>query len=101
MTTPEGKIVEHLARRCKELGLFTRALEWRGVNGAPDRIVIGAEVVAFFECKAPGGAALFPKNAHERAQEREHKRMRAAGALVFVVDSKEEIDTILGELYGG
>jgi hypothetical protein len=54
-----------------------------GRRSVPDRIVIlpGQDVV-FVECKAPGAKPT-------AAQLREHKRIRAAGAWVYVVDSVE------------
>lgn len=47
------------------------------------------------EVKAPGLAAKFPRNAHERAQQREHERMRRMGQRVEVVDSYEQIEELL------
>ena len=49
----------------------------------------------WIEVKRPGGAATFPANAHERKQEREHRRMRKMGQRVEVVDSFERIEEIL------
>jgi hypothetical protein len=42
------------------------------------------------------GKAKFPSNAHERAQHREHERMRAMGQRVEIIDSIEGIAELLG-----
>jgi hypothetical protein len=49
----------------------------------------------WIEVKAPGKGATFPANAHERAQFREHERMRKMGQRVEVVDCYERVDEVL------
>lgn len=108
--TRESEIETYLRRRVKELGGECRKVSWVGRNSAPDRIVmlpgsrlefIGGDFVVqlnppiWIELKAPGRAATFPKNAHEKAQHREHERMRKMGQRVEVVDSYERIEEIL------
>lgn len=113
----ERDIEARLVKRVKELGGEVRKVQWVGRNSAPDRIVMlpprvirresvvcpGVMVVAadgggeciWIELKAPGKAATFPKTAHEKAQHREHERMRKMGQRVEVVDSYERIEEIL------
>lgn len=109
--TRESQVETYLTRRVKELGGEVRKVKWIGRNGAPDRIVmlpyswtstpdaqdwiIRGERPIWIELKAPGKAATFPANAHERAQHREHERMRKMGQRVEVVDSYERIEEIL------
>lgn len=101
--TLERHVEAYLVKRVKELGGEVRKLKWIGRNGAPDRVVMLPERGAFvddgraiwIEVKAPGKAATFPSNAHERAQHREHERMRKMGQRVEVVDSYERIEEIL------
>lgn len=50
---------------------------------------------AWVEVKAPGKARTFPNDAHERAQHREHERMRRKGEIVLVIDSYEQIEELL------
>lgn len=50
---------------------------------------------AWVEVKAPGKARTFPNDAHERAQHREHERMRKKGEIVLVIDSYEQIEELL------
>lgn len=103
----ERDIERRLVRRVKELGGEVRKVQWVGRNSAPDRIVMLPELLTageitfkpgetiWVELKAPGRAATFPKNAHEKAQHREHERMRKMGQRVEVVDSYERIEEIL------
>ena len=100
----ESQIETHLVRRVKALGGEVRKVEWIGRNGAPDRLVMLPESFSkgldgfstiWVELKAPGKAAKFPANAHERAQHREHERMRKMGQRVEVVDSYERIEEVL------
>ena len=99
--TRESQIEARLVKRVKELGGEVRKVKWIGRNSAPDRIVMlpprkMVEIRAIWvELKAPGRAATFPKGAHEKAQLREHERMRKMGQRVEVVDSFERIEEIL------
>lgn len=99
----ESDIEKYLVKRVKELGGEIRKVKWIGRQGAPDRLVMLPEVevgrfgdAIWVELKAPGKAATFPADAHERKQAREHKRMRAMGQRVEVVDSLEGVDRVLG-----
>lgn len=51
---------------------------------------------AWVELKAPGKKATFPAGARERAQHREHERLRRFGERVEVIDSFEEVDALIG-----
>lgn len=92
----EHEVEADLIAAAKRAGGECRKLRWIGRRGAPDRIVFlpGGRII-FFELKAPGKAATFPANAHERRQAREHERMRAVGQRVEVVDSFADIERIL------
>ena len=106
----ERDIEAYLNKRVKELGGESRKVRWIGRNSAPDRIVMlpvwmisrngistpaGVPRTIWIEVKAPGKGATFPANAHERAQFREHERMRKMGQRVEVVDSLERVDEVL------
>lgn len=99
----ERDIEAHLVKRVKELGGEVRKVKWIGRRGAPDRLVMLPRVTEFrsdgsfhtqgspaifVELKAPGKKA----KAH---QLREHKRMRAMGQRVVVIDSIEGIEELL------
>lgn len=106
----ESDIEAYLNKRVKELGGESRKVKWLGRNSAPDRIVMlpqrpaqinrfgdstSPDVTIWIEVKAPGKGTTFPANAHERAQFREHERMRKMGQRVEVVDCYERVDEVL------
>lgn len=112
----ESDVEDYLVERVKELGGEVRKVKWIGRNGAPDRLVMlpfrdaSPAVLARFavagpvqhlpatiwvELKAPGKKATFPADARERAQRREHERMRRMGQRVEVIDSFEGVDALL------
>lgn len=120
MTTPtrESDIEKYLVAQVLKLGGEVRKVKWVGRDGAPDRLVMlpsrQAEIVQpstpvkcpprccqrapetlWIELKAPGLAATFPANAHERQQHREHERMRRMGQRVEVIDSFDGVDEVL------
>jgi hypothetical protein len=104
----ERDIENHLVDRAIQLGGEVRKVKWIGRRGAPDRLVMlpsvvhapndGVRVTArtlWVELKAPGKKATFPADAHERQQDREHKRMRAMGQRVEVIDSIIGVEELL------
>lgn len=108
----ERDIEKHLVKRVKALGGEVRKVQWIGRRGAPDRLVMlpasnddtaisirgreGDEPgVCWVELKRPGKLTTFPADAHERAQHREHERMRKMGQRVVVIDSIEGVEELL------
>lgn len=96
----EATIERYLVKRTKELGGEVRKLQWVGRRAAPDRVVMlppeltdGGRLV-WVEVKRPGGLAKFPADAREKAQQREHERLRAMGQHVVIVDSFEGVDAL-------
>ena len=88
----ERDIERALVERVKALGGEVRKVQWIGRRGAPDRLVMlpSTEWRApiWVELKAPGKPA-------EPHQAREHRRMRAMGQRVVVIDSLEAIEELL------
>ncbi|MFN8758687.1 MAG: hypothetical protein ACK5XA_07760 [Tagaea sp.] len=96
----ERDIERYLVERVKELGGEVRKVKWIGRRGAPDRVVmlpcrhdapINGEWQArtiWVELKAPGKVP-------DPHQNREHRRMRAVGQRVEVVDSLARVEAIL------
>lgn len=93
----EREIETYLVKRVKELGGEVRKVRWIGRRGAPDRFVMlntgllvdGTYATsAWAELKAPGKTT-------EPHQTREHRRMRAMGQVVIVIDSIEGVDAML------
>jgi hypothetical protein len=105
----ERDIERHLVKRVKELGGDVRKVSWVGRQGAPDRLVmlptafkreagdllIYASQTIWVELKNPETIKTFPANAHERAQHREHERMRRLGQQVEVLGTIEQIEELL------
>lgn len=106
----ERDIEKHLVKRVKQLGGEVRKVQWIGRVGAPDRLVmrpakfcIGRDgtrqqfnfPTIWVELKNPDTVKTFPANAHERAQHREHQRMRAMGQRVEVIGTIEQIEELL------
>lgn len=96
----ERDVEDYLVKRVKAMRGEVRKVKWIGRKSAPDRVVmldegplVGGTI--WVELKPPGGLATFPKNAHERAQAREHNRMRAVGQVVVVIDSFAGVDALL------
>ena len=98
----ESTIEAYLVAKVKSLGGETRKVHWGGRSKAPDRVVMlplrgrygvmGTLRTFWVELKNPDTIVHFPSNPHERAQHREHERMRALGQTVLVLGTKEQID---------
>lgn len=82
--TPEGRVSTQVILECGARGWEQRKLSYEGRKGAPDRMVLAPSTLFFIECKAPGQKPTL-------IQEREHERLRRAGAPVFVCDSEESV----------
>ena len=100
----ENDIEGYLVRRVHNVGGEQRKVQWIGRAGAPDRRIMLPAVgryraIAFWvELKNPKTILTFPKNGHERQQQREHERMRAGGELVFVIGTHAQVDAMLKRL---
>lgn len=108
----EFDIEKHLVDRVKALGGEVRKVKWVGRAGAPDRLVmVPARVrsdwssrsfddthtptTLWVELKNPETIKTFPANAHERAQHREHERMRKMGQRVVVIGTLAQVEELL------
>lgn len=87
----EREIEQYFIRRVREAGGLQRKFVSPGVRGVPDRIVVHDGNVHFVELKASG---QLPRD----DQRREHRRLQEAGARVWIIDSKEEVDYFIGLL---
>jgi hypothetical protein len=100
----ESKIEKYLVQRVKALGGEVRKVNWIGRRGAPDRLVMlparcAATTLDCAWCSPTGQAIWVELKATgvqaEPHQLREHKRMRAMGQRVEVVDSFQRVDEVL------
>lgn len=102
----ESVIRKALKARVEAYGGEVRAVAWLGRRNAPDVLClmptyfdswscgVTMRVPAshtFVETKAPGGKP-------SAAQAREHERMRAAGCVVYVISTTEQLDAWLPPL---
>lgn len=106
----EADIEAYLVKRVKQDGGEIRKVKWIGRRSAPDRRVmlprrtlrsghafcVIESFAVWVEVKRPGGIAAFPCDERERAQQREHERMRKCGETVLLIDSYEGVDELLG-----
>ncbi len=110
--TPEGEVQAYGAEQLKKHGCLVRKISYEGRRGCPDQLVLVPERqhVAFHRPAVKtavilGAGVLFieykkAKNIEpEPHQLREHERMRAVGADVRVIGSKEQVDTLIQELF--
>jgi hypothetical protein len=116
----EAVIERALIKRVKELGGEVRKVQWIGRSSAPDRLVMLPETwktvqlaayghhpsredqwldrpahTIWVEVKNPDTIKTFPADARERAQHREHERMRRLGQCVEVIGTLEQIESLL------
>jgi len=87
----ENKVETYLHDRVTETGGTTRKWVSPGRDGVPDRIVITPWALWFVEVKTTDGTL-------SSAQEREHKRLREAGATVRTVYGHAGVDQLIEEL---
>lgn len=93
MGKPEASVEDYLIARAKLVGAEIRKVGWIGRRGCPDRFVmtLGENTINFWaEVKAPG------KNVEPGSQqEREITRLRERGEIVYVFNSRDQIDAAL------
>ena len=111
--TPEGEVQAYGAEQLKKHGCLVRKISYEGRRGCPDQLVlVPAWRHPYWEHLAHHGSrynrasrAIFIeyKKAEniepELHQLREHERMRAVGADVRVIGSKEQVDALIQELF--
>lgn len=86
----ERHLESYFSAACKKRGLLTLKLNVRFARGWPDRIVpLKDGGVLWVELKRPGGKL-------SALQEKVHKDLFNLGHDVYVIDSKEGIDHVLG-----
>jgi len=84
----EREIEAYFVKRVKEAGGLQRKFVSPGHRGVPDRIVVYGGEVYFVELK--GSAGLIRAD-----QSREHTKLEAAGADVWVLRSLSQVDLFI------
>ncbi len=97
----ESQIEKFLIKKVKDVGGEVRKVEWIGRKGAPDRLVMlpprdrEENPTIWVELKNPDTIKTFPADARERAQHREHQRMRNMGQRVEVIGTLAGVEELL------
>ena len=107
--TPEGIVQKYGRKRLTENGCLVRKISYEGRRGCPDQLVIipvrkvGKTKDGWAILREPDVMFIEYKKAEniepEPHQLREHERMRAVGADVRVIGSKEQVDALIKELF--
>ena len=114
MTTPEGIIQTYAQEQLKKRGCLVRKISYEGRRGCPDLLVLVPKVKwgDSLRRRAAGNAYLWLKprtlfleikkdeqTKPDPHQQREHERIRQHGGDVRVIGSKEQVDSLLLELF--
>lgn len=91
MGKPEAYVEGYLAREAKKRGFLCYKFTSPAVRGVPDRLLITPAGTFFVELKAEGEKPR-PQQVHRIAE------MRAAGAVVHVIDTREGVDELLDSI---
>lgn len=102
--TPEGDIVEYAKTLLKRKGCLVRKISYEGRRGCPDMLVLvpargnwwtnwAIAKTLFIEFKKDENTEPEPH------QLREHERMRAVGADVRVIGTRQQVDHLIEELF--
>lgn len=88
MGQPEHYIEGYLTKQAKSYGFLCLKFTAPAVSGVPDRILIANGRTVFIELKAPGKKP-------RALQLSIIASMRKAGAAVYVIDNRKDIDDLL------
>ena len=106
--TPEGEVQAYGAEQLKKHGCLVRKISYEGRRGCPDQLVLVPEwhhITSYtrgFHCASRIVFIEYKKAENiepEPHQLREHERMRAVGADVRAIGSKEQVDALIQELF--
>lgn len=107
--TPEGAIQKYGQEQLKKRGCLVRKISYEGRRGCPDHLVL---VPSHYVQEIEPGCPYYRPNEiifieykrdentePEPHQLREHERMRAAGADVRVIGTRQQVDELVKELF--
>lgn len=101
--TPEGIIQTYAQEQLKKRGCLVRKISYEGRRGCPDLLVLVPEFP--FRSIVVGPRTMFleikkdEQTKPDPHQQREHERIRQHGGDVRVIGSKEQVDSLLLELF--
>jgi len=87
----ERDIERYFTAQCKKHGLLQYKFSSPAVRSVPDRLLIHNGITQFIEFKATGKLPTEKQSA-------EHFKIYSAGAKVWVVDSRDGVDILIGEV---
>lgn len=107
MTTPEGRVQKYCMEQLKVKGCLVRKISYEMRRGCPDLLVLVPSTWQLKRMEVTGGPAktLFleikkdEQTKPDSHQQREHERIRQHGGDVRVIGSKEQVDSLLSELF--
>jgi hypothetical protein len=88
----ERDLESYLKKEVEKRGGQIRKSNWIGSNFCPDRRILGK---CWVELKRPDGKGRLSKG-----QQNEIKTMREHGEIVYVIDTFQQVDLLMEELYG-
>ncbi len=94
----EREVKKYLLEQAKANGILARKVVWEGRDGAPDWVLMAKQPNTFLFGRTLWAELKATGEEPESHQLREHKRMRAHGQAVVVLDSRESIDDALAYL---
>ena len=98
--TKEGEVQAYGAEQLKKHGCLVRKISYEGRRGGPDQLVLVPTPNDYFKSRTIFIEYKKAENIEpEPHQLREHERMRAVGAYVKVIGSKEQVDALIQELF--
>ncbi len=107
--TPEGEIVAYAKKRLKEKGCLCRKIAYEMRRGCPDMLVLVPTHIYQYDIDGwpvfQDASVIFiefkkdENTEPEPHQLREHGRMRAAGADVRVIGTRQQVDDLVEELF--
>jgi hypothetical protein len=89
----EKDVEKYLSKRVRQVGGEVRKVSWIGRRGAPDRLILLPGKTIWAELKGTSGR-LAPHQAREIA------RLEAAGCVVWILWTKEDVDAAIKNITG-
>jgi hypothetical protein len=89
----EGHLQKYFKRQATKHKVFWRKIAFEGQRGCPDILLLNNGRAMFVELKHPDGTGKLSE-----LQKYQIAEMRAAGAVVHVINSKDEVDEIIKEI---
>lgn len=109
MTTPEGAIQKYGQEQLKKHGCLVRKISYEARRGCPDHLVLVPPRLTYrktgYKCLETRSDVLFIEYKRDENTEpephqlREHERMRACGADVRVIGTRQQVDDLVKELF--